>query len=183
MSHVKRLTEMLLADRHRAVDTDRSDIVPCRACSYTFPYKGRRGDLNGHFCSVRCQDWFDAGNRAPSEIGCGHYGGAFREGARPTREGFMIRCLCCRREFESRGLRCCSTGCESRYRERQDNLAVIAEAGIEATPKKVCANPECRARIPTWRKGRKVSSSTRFCSPKCSRRARIASEQVLSLKR
>jgi hypothetical protein len=168
---------MLLANRHRAVETDRSDIIACRSCGYAFPYKERRADLNGRFCSVRCQDWFDAGNPAPLERG--HYGAAMR----PTREGFMIRCASCRQEFESRGLRCCSADCERRCRERQDNLAVMAEAGVEATPRKGCADPECRARIPTWRNGRKVSSSTRFCSPICARRARMASEQFLSLKR
>lgn len=46
----------------------------------------------------------------------------------------------------------------------------MAEAGIEPAAKRRCA--VCAAVIPAWRKGRKVSSATRFCSPKCSRRAK-----------
>jgi hypothetical protein len=38
------------------------DIAACWSCGYTFTYRGRRGDLNGNFCSMRCQDWYDAGN-------------------------------------------------------------------------------------------------------------------------
>jgi hypothetical protein len=189
----QRLTEALLADRNR-VDTDRGDVVACRVCSYSFRNKGRRGELNGNFCSMRCQDWYDAGNPAPSnplnyavplrdyvviagppslKIGSSSYGGIGIE-MRSTSGGFTIRCASCRREFESKGLRCCSTECERSYRERQENLAVMAEVGIEPAFKRRCANPECRARIPTWRKRRKVSSLTRFCSPKCARKARTA---------
>jgi hypothetical protein len=35
-----------------------------------------------------------------------------------------------------------------------------------------------RGRIPAWRKGRKVSGATRFCSPKCARKARTALDPV-----
>jgi hypothetical protein len=33
------------------------------SCGHTFMYRGRRGDLNGRFCSMRCQAWHDAGNQ------------------------------------------------------------------------------------------------------------------------
>jgi hypothetical protein len=192
----QRLTEALLADRNR-VNADRGDVVACRVCKYSFRNRGRRGELNGNFCSMRCQDWYDAGNPAPSnpinyavpirdcvviagppsmKIGSSYYGGIFgdREDAemKPTTNGFRIQCAHCAKEFESLGLRCCSPECERGYRERQENLAVMAEVGIEPTSKRQCTNPECRGRIPTWRKGRKVSSLTRFCSPKCARMAK-----------
>ena len=196
MGKIERLTNALLADRNRA--TDRGDVVACRVCGYSFRNRGRRGELNGNFCSMRCQDWYNAGNPAPSnpinyavpirdcvviagppslKIGFSSYGGIGIE-MRPTSGGFTIRCASCRREFESKGLRCCSPECERCYRERQENLAVMAEVGIEPASKRRCANPECRARIPTWRKGRKVSSLTRFCSPKCARMARTAIDPV-----
>jgi hypothetical protein len=194
MGKIERLTNALLADRNRA--TDRSDVAACWVCGYSFRYRGRRGELNGNFCSVRCQDWYDAGNPTPSnpvnyavplyvviagppslKIGSSYYGDIGIE-MRSMSGGFTIRCASCRREFESKGLRCCSPECERCYRERQENLAAMAEVGIEPASKRQCANPECRGRIPTWRKGRKVSSLTRFCSPKCARKGRTALEPV-----
>jgi hypothetical protein len=198
----KRLADALLADRNR-IDTGRRDSIACRICGYSFRYRGRRGELNGNFCSIRCQDWYDAGNPAPSsqidyavplrdyvvvagpprlQVGSSYYGGIFadREDAakKLTTKGFRIQCARCAKDFESLGLRCCSPKCECGYRERQENLAVMAEVGIEPARKRQCANPECKARIPTWRNGRQVSSSTRFCSPKCARKVRTAIEPV-----
>ena len=43
----------------------------------------------------------------------------------------------------------------------------MAEAGIEAAPKKRCAAPGCDAVIPKWKNGRQVSARVTFCSPKC----------------
>jgi hypothetical protein len=194
--NVTQLTEALLADREQL---DRSDhnIVACRSCGYTFCYKGRRGDLNGSFCSTHCQNWYDAGNApiehdhaekayktpidrwrvvaAPPGVGVRYCASVFPRGYRFTSmtmsaQGYRIRCASCCREFESRGLRCCSPECERGYRERQENLAAMAEVGIAPAPRRECAS--CGARIPTWRQGRKVSSSARFCSPKCQQRAR-----------
>jgi hypothetical protein len=88
--------------------------------------------------------------------------------------GFIISCANCRKDFDSKGLRCCSTECERQYTEREVNLAVMAEVGIEPAAKRACL--ECGARIPTWRNGRKVSSATRFCSPKCAQKARRLSD-------
>jgi len=199
MTKAEKLAAALLADRTRT-DTRNANIVPCYICSHTFVYQGRRGDdlfSNGRFCSMHCQDWYDAGNGPISssdpfdvqlgdwlviagppgvEIGSRYYAGIFgdRLGApmKRTTAGFKIPCANCRKEFDSTGLRCCSPECERRYRERQTNIAVMAEAGIEPTAKRQCA--ECGGRIPMWRNGRKVSSATRFCSPKCSRRAKVA---------
>jgi hypothetical protein len=91
-----------------------------------------------------------------------------------TEKGYRIRCAACSREFESLGLGCCSAECERRYREAQDNRAVMAEVGIEPAAKRQCANPGCGAVIPKWRDGRRVSGATRFCSPRCSRQAKMA---------
>ena len=206
-ARTKRLTEALLADRNRKVVHDRS-ITPCRVCGCTFVYKGRRGDLNGRFCSMRCQDSYDAGDNGPTTSASDAFGAPLRNwttvtgspetavgasyygeilDARPakyrsdqdghlkmrrTSKGFMIPCANCRKEFGSNGLRCCSSECERRYCERRQNLEIMAQVGIAATAKRPCA--ECGARIPMWRKGRKVSSKTRFCSPKCRERANRA---------
>jgi hypothetical protein len=58
LSNTERLTAVLLADCQR--ETTRHNIVKCWSCGHGYTY--RRGELNGNFCSVRCQDWYDAGN-------------------------------------------------------------------------------------------------------------------------
>ena len=40
-------------------------------------------------------------------------------------KGFHIDCAHCRKEFESLGLRCCTTECERAHREREENLALL----------------------------------------------------------
>jgi hypothetical protein len=172
------------------------NIVPCFSRNLTFTYKGPQGDISGRFCSVRCQAFFDAGNTPPNspddtliglrvaaggpgiEASSDFYAAVFGRPPVATKrsfDGFKIVCFGCGSEFESRGLRCCSDTCERRYRERQDNLAVMAQVGIEPTLKRRCANPGCANTIPKWRKGRQVSKSVRFCSPKCSRKAKTRS--------
>jgi hypothetical protein len=37
----------------------------------------------------------------------------YSNGMRPTKNGFIIDCAGCAKEFESSGLRCCSTRCET----------------------------------------------------------------------
>jgi hypothetical protein len=163
----KRLAAALLADRDQP--TTHHNIVACFVCGYTFIYRGRRGDLSGRFCSMRCQDWYDAGNAPTADLKVVY---RYRDG-RPMRmgpKGFYIDCAHCRKEFESIGLRCCSTGCERRLNERQKNLAAMAEVGAEPATKRICERPGCGATIPKWRKGRRVSSATRFCSGKCARK-------------
>ncbi|MBR0692698.1 hypothetical protein [Bradyrhizobium lablabi] len=92
-----------------------------------------------------------------------------------TASGFKIHCAGCQKEFESLGLRCCSTSCERRYREREETRAIMSEAGMEPAVKRKCE--ACSNAIPKWRKGRRVSSATRFCSPSCADRARRATER------
>ena len=179
------------------IDRPSYKIVPCFACGATFIYKGRRGELNGRFCSLRCQAAYDDGFTAQpaeqpdtltgwrvaagGEIGADYYAGVFKRtpiSMKRAANGFKIACAGCQKEFESLGLRCCSDACERRYRERQANIALMAEAGIEPTKKRRCAAPGCSSTIPKWRKGRQVSAATRFCSPACSRRAKRATEQT-----
>ena len=165
-SNTERLTAAILADRAR--QTTQHNIVPCFACGHTFVYKGRRGDLNGRFCSMRCQDWYDAGNAPITDQRIVY---RYRDG-RPMKSGsrgFYIDCAHCRKEFESLGLRCCSAECERAHREREENLVIMAQAGIGPTAKRKCEGPGCNAIISKWHKGRKVGRNKRFCSPKCQR--------------
>ena len=119
---------------------------------------------------MRCQDWYDAGNEPIGEETIYRW-----RDSKPMKKGgkgFYIDCAHCRKEFESVGPECCSTDCERSCRERQDNLAVMAQAGIEPKAKRRCL--QCGTVIPQWRKGRRVSKAVRFCSEKCSKRARRA---------
>ena len=140
-----------------------TNIVACWSCGHTYRRKGWQGDDNGNFCSMRCREWYDAGNLR-------------LEGKRTA--ATRISCLGCGRDFDSRGLRCCSVDCERGYRERQDNLAIMAEVGIEPKAKRTCER--CGARIPQWRSGRRVSSKARFCSPKCQQKARSSQNHVFN---
>src|SRR5215470_15320154 len=81
---------------------------------------------------------------------------------RAGQRGFHINCAHCRKEFESLGSRCCSVECERLHRD-----------GVKIG-KRRCSN--CDMAIPTWRKGRRVSSKTRFCSPKCAKAASRVSD-------
>jgi hypothetical protein len=197
MTDATRLAAALLADRNRT-KSERTDITKCFMCGVGMIYRGNR------FCSDGCRDYYDAGNPGHEqdwlrpktnygitgwrvvagppdiEIGSDYYKplrGAFRNRnqiLRQGKEGFVINCSHCRKEFDSKGLRCCSRECETAYRGREANLAVLAEAGIEASSTKRACH-ECGVQIPTWRNGRKVSGKTRFCSPKCAQKAKRSS--------
>jgi hypothetical protein len=214
---VERLAANLLADRQRERERPKHNIVPCWSCGHTFVYRGRQGaasiwigsdedghpssdtSLNGNFCSMRCQDWFDDYNptyeqqceherkltgaalgafvivAGPPELEVGskfYYGLGFS--GMPMRRGshgFYIACKHCNREFESLGLRCCSSDCDKAYRESQERRAVLKEAGIEPTSRRMCECPGCDHPIPKWKNGRQVSSKVRFCSDLCRKRS------------
>jgi hypothetical protein len=140
---VKALTAAILADRDCRTNSNHN-IIPCFVCGHTFVYPGRRGDLNGRFCSMRCQEWYDADNAPISDQKI-----VFRRrDGRPMKsgsKGFYIACGNCRKEFESLGPRCCSTECERSFREREENLAAMAEVGIEPAAKRMCEGPGCTA--------------------------------------
>ena len=88
----------ILADRARP--TTQHNIVLCYVCGHTFVYKGRRGDPNGRFCSMRCQDWYDAGNAPITDRRIVY---RYRDGRsmKSISKGFYIACAHCREEFES----------------------------------------------------------------------------------
>ena len=59
----ERLAAQLLADRQR--ERPKHDIVACWSCGTTYINRGP------HFCSIRCKEWFDAGN-STYELQCEH---------------------------------------------------------------------------------------------------------------
>jgi hypothetical protein len=202
---IERLAANLLADRQR--ERPKHNIVPCWSCGQTFVYRGRQGELNGNFCSMRCQDWFDGGNPtyeqqceherklvgaalgdfvvvagpADSEVDSKYYKGLGFSGMPMRRgtNGFYIACKHCNREFESKGLRCCSRECENGYREAQERRAVMKEAGIEPISRRMCKYLGCDRPIPKWRNGRQVSAKVRFCSDLCRKRSAKAADDPL----
>jgi hypothetical protein len=60
LTKTERLAAAMLADRQRAAPDH--NIIAWFSCGTTFVYRGRRGELNGRFCSMRCQQWYDDGN-------------------------------------------------------------------------------------------------------------------------
>jgi hypothetical protein len=161
----ERLATQLLADRNRKT-TERADIGSCFMCGRGMICRGTR------FCSDRCRDYYDTGVpgceqdwRHPDIKYTYLDGQPMAKGA----YGFKIACAHCHKEFDSRGLRCCSVECERGYRGRQANIAILAEVSAEVKEKRRCA--ECGRNIPTWRNGRRVSAALRYCSPKCRQKA------------
>jgi ribosomal protein L24E len=173
------------------------DIVSCFTCSARYTYRGRRGELNGRFCSMRCQDWFDAGGRpfgrpdevsligwkvvagSPGlEVNTDYYATILGRAPVPikrTAEGFEIVCGGCGETFESKGWRFCDEGCASRFHDREANLAKMAEVGMEPAVKRKCE--KCGGNIPRYRgvgkARREVRKDARFCSPRCTQNARM----------
>lgn len=131
------------------------EALTCFACGR--PYS--RGD--GRFCSGKCRPAFDAGF-TPGEII-----------AKP-RDGVPIVCQGCNRTFVSKGLKCCSMVCERAFHERDAIAATMAEVGMELSARRKCL--ECGADILRWtgvgKKRRLVKKTAKFCSPKCSRKAK-----------
>src|SRR6516164_6391632 len=150
MYRTQRLAEAILADCQH--EKQKHNIIPCWACGFTFVYRGRRNDLNGNFCSRRCQDWHDAQNGPVSNEIVYRWRDSKPMPMGP--KGFYIDCAHCQKEFESLGLLCCSVECERGYREQEENLAVMAEVGIEPAAKRRCEAPRCNNIIPKWRNGR-----------------------------
>jgi hypothetical protein len=187
------LTAAILRDRERADTQPSQNIVDCISCGASFIYRPPQGDDSGRFCSPRCREWYDNGNSSYDQ----HYASknnplwyTWRSISASTRvsahdarpmpmgpHGFIIACAGCGKNFDSKGLRCCSADCERQYRERKDNAAVMAEVGMEpASTKRKCENPGCGKSIPKWRNGKRVSKSTRFCSQACQRKCWKAAE-------
>jgi hypothetical protein len=128
---------------------------------------GKRRDER--FCSVKCRAAYDAGGAPAWGRGETQTRIVYRRGddipMRATAAGFLIACANCNKEFDSKGLRCCSAECERGLKQRRENLAVMAEVGMEPAAKKRCL--QCGGVIPKWRNGRRVSESVQFCGRKC----------------
>jgi hypothetical protein len=98
----------------------------CFTCGRSFI----QGD--GRFCSTECRASFNAG-LPPFQQQETRSTYTWLDG-RPMQyrgDGFLIPCAHCKREFVSKGLRCCSTECE-----RKEIAAAIAEAAIERTTRR-----------------------------------------------
>jgi len=63
----EKLAALLLADRDKPEKTTHHNIIACFSCGHRFVYRDRRGELNGRFCSTRCQEWYDEGNEPINE--------------------------------------------------------------------------------------------------------------------
>jgi hypothetical protein len=171
------------------VDDDKGgDAVKCVSCG-----RGMTRRCGNRFCRDRCRTWYDAGNpghaqdwRQPKpcfgiagwkviagspgvEFGSDPYAALKPRDRRQGEIGVWIECAHCGKSFDSKGLRCCSSECERRYSEREHNLRLMAEVGIEPAAKRRC---RCGAVIPKWRNGRRVRRTARFCSDRCARKAR-----------
>ena len=130
-TRTERLAAALLADRDRKA-IERANVGVCFMCARGMIYHGSR------FCSDRCCDYYDAG-AAGCEQDWRHPDIAYTylDGHPMSKaaHGFKIACAHCRKEFDSKGSRCCSAECERRYREREQNLATLAEVGAEVKEK------------------------------------------------
>jgi hypothetical protein len=141
----------------------------CFLCGRAYLYVDFLGTENSRFCSGRCRELYDSG--APAhDPSYGHKDRRQWYSLPLSMEGFRVKCASCRKQFDSKGLRCCSAECERSYRERNETLVILNQIGSEPAGKRKCA--ECGADIPNWRDGRRVSKATRFCSDRCSARSR-----------
>jgi hypothetical protein len=140
----------------------------CFACGRSFHSAVTRdADGNqerGRFCSQRCREAFDAGFPAFDPFNADKW---YSLPIGPA--GFRIDCVHCRKQFDSRGLRCCSVECEREHCRKLELEAKLAGDPFRAEKRKCL---DCGGAIPNWRNGRRVSSATRFCSDRCAISAR-----------
>jgi hypothetical protein len=167
-----------------------SSSVECFLCGRTYTYQQPTGDDSGRFCRDKCRDDYDAGYRRPEPldpfkltnwrvVAGGDPGRLPSTPMRRGSEGWYITCPGCQREFESKGLRCCSTACERRLCEHDENTALMAEVGMEPEAKPKCSVPGCDNSIPKWRNGRRVSKRARFCDRHSRHSKKRASEALI----
>jgi hypothetical protein len=171
INHRVRLAEAIVRDILRPIARPQQlqQYRDCFACGRSFTYRGSNGDDSGRFCSSRCRVAYDAGfpRYEPPNYDKLY---RFRDGKimpiGPT--GFLIECASCRKRFDSRGLRCCSTECERKLGRKQELEADLKNDPFRAVKRKC---EMCGSDLPNWRKGRRVSSTTRFCSDRCRKSA------------
>jgi hypothetical protein len=174
----------------------RTKASECFACGRSFLPQPSTGDNNTHaLCSTRCREAYDGGWPAynsnkmdvdapmstcrvltgpPDVTSYDPLQGSKRLSRGIKRRGsagWVIECFGCGKEFDSTGLRCCSTDCERRYLKRGENEQLMAAVGMERPVKRKCEAPGCGRDIPNWRNGKRVSKATRFCSSRCKQAA------------
>ena len=156
---VSRLAAAIVAERLAKQRPERVESRSCFACGRSFS----RGDER--FCSMRCRAAFDAGLpafKSPNQDGLYSLPVGL--------SGFYVECPQCRTRFESHGMRCCSPECERTLSKRHEMEAELAAVGMRISSKRKCG--WCGGDIPNWRKGRRVSKATKFCSPRCKEKHR-----------
>jgi hypothetical protein len=183
-SRVDRLTQRLLDDRAKQRPAARAG--GCFLCGKSYSPQPPTGDDSTRFCSTKCREAYDAGAMPAVELNAfavppegwrviaGPAPGYMpKQAMRMGRHGFFIDCLHCRKEFESKGLRCCSTECERAYTGRAKTVATLAEIGEGLPEKRKCEH--CGSSIPNWIgegvKRHRTRKSQRYCSARCQRKA------------
>jgi len=174
-SALARIIERDLLPREPASESSHK-VAECFTCGRSFLYKGPNGHNNGRFCSTRCCEGYDAGAPRYASKDNSIFRDRSGQPTRMARHGFLVECKGCGKEFDSKGVRCCSTECERTYRQRQEAEALMAEVGIDPPTRRKCEYEHCGRDIPNWRNGRRVSKAVRFCSPVCRRKAKLASD-------
>ena len=187
MTTLAKLATLIEDDRQRRVarhEARAGEQRPCFGCGKPFVYSGPRGDDSGRFCSNRClveHDFPGAYTFDPftvmrwNVVAGGDPGYLVATPMTAVAGGWRVACRGCGKPFTSKGGVYCSKDCRRITAERAASMATMAEVGMEPLARRMCECPGCSQPIPKWRKGRKVSKATRFCSDKCSaRNARIA---------
>lgn len=181
---IDRLTRRLLDDRARQIAKPPPRVAGCFLCGRSYSLQAPTGDNSTRFCSDKCREAYDAGAMPVAELNpyavdqgriiAGPPPGRMPKAMRMGRHGFYIACLHCKREFESKGLRCCSTECERGLKDRAETLAVIAEVGGSLTEKRKCS--VCGEPVPKYvgtGKHRRLTNKTKTtCSNRCREKAR-----------
>ena len=164
----------------------RAAACDCHACGRTFAYQVPAGDDSGRLCSPRCRVAYDNGLPACDPAYAnksnprwyagwtaadGRSPGYMPPPMRSGRAGFFIACATCGGKFESKGLRCCSTACERKRRDREATIATLAEVGSELPARRKCEAPGCNRDVARYtgegKKRRLNSRKVRYCSPRC----------------
>ena len=154
-----KIAEDLLRDRSRTVDR------LCFVCGRHFQPIAPSGDDNtARFCSRRCQDAYDDCAQRYADLPAAHPAfdrswhiiagpdpGYLPQPMRSGRHGFLTICAGCGREFDSCGLRFCSTDCERQHRRRNETATLMQSVGMELPSKRKCAYAGCGGDIPNWR--------------------------------
>jgi hypothetical protein len=164
---VSTIAAAILRDRNAPDPAPTVDLNRCILCARTFT-QGRGFGLNGRFCSRLCLEAYDTGYV--------HRDAGARYTCHARGDGFVVDCRQCRRPFVSKGLRCCSDACERRLKERADIAETMASVEMETTGYTYRKCAQCNGAIPrytgTGRKRRETRQDARFCSRRCSDKAR-----------